>query len=77
MLYKVKIRRVEYYSATLLVEADDPRAAEARVDDAWQDSDALWEKVTDNADDTKTEFTCEGEATQEDVNKFDYVERYL
>ena len=75
--FKVSIKRVEYYSGTVIVEAENAEQAKAKVEDAWQKDTALYEDVTDNIDDSVTDFTCQGEAVDKDERKYDHIEKYL
>lgn len=68
--YKVVVKRVEYYSLGVVVEADSEKEAEEKVDTAWNKNDYLYEKCTDTFNDVQTDITCSGIATETDVNVF-------
>ena len=66
MKFKVNIYRTEIYSENVLVEAATEDEAEARVREAWQVSEALYERVTDCIMDSETDFHTVGVATKEE-----------
>ena len=68
--YKVEIRRVERYSTSVVVEAGSPDAACAMVERKWNEDDELYELVTDVFDESSTDITTIGLATEDDVNNY-------
>ena len=66
MKFKVNIYRTKIYSENVLVEAATEEEAEAKVREAWQVSEALYERVTDCIMDSETDFHAVGVATEEE-----------
>lgn len=67
--YIVIIRRVEYYEDAVVVDAKSEVEAVERVEREWEESDYLYEQVTDMQYDSDTQFHCEGKASKEDIKK--------
>lgn len=65
--FKVRITHVEYYDYDVVVEAGDQDGAIEKVEKEWQDDDYLYEKATDCATESKTDFWKLGLATDEDT----------
>ncbi len=70
MQHKVTINRVEKYSMTLVVEADSKEDAVAKVKGEWEKDDDLLHELTENYDDTDTQFDYAGKASEEDRRRF-------
>ena len=68
--YKVTIKRVEYYSMTIVVDAKDIDEAKAKTQDEWDNSDYLYDRLQDCVDDSSTEFIAAGVAQESDINNF-------
>ena len=72
--YKVVIKRVEYYSLGVVVEAGSEKEAEEKVNAAWEEDNYLYEKCTDTFDDVQMDITCSGIATETDINAFKQID---
>ena len=68
--YKFEIKRVERYSLTVVVDADIPDDALKKVEEQFLEDDYLYEKLTDSADDTITDFRYDGVATEQAETNF-------
>ena len=68
--YKVKITRVEYYSMTVVVEAENLDEAIEKTEKKWEHDEYLYERLQDFQDDTETKFHKCGLASESDINKF-------
>lgn len=55
--YLITVQRVEKSSATFAVEAPSARKAREKMEKAWEADDWVYEKTTDNFDDTSTRFS--------------------
>ena len=67
--FKVAIKRVEYYSGLLLVEAENETEAQQKAEKAWADDvndDYIYGHVTDCMDDAETTISVEGTAGEND-----------
>jgi uncharacterized protein YgiB involved in biofilm formation len=69
MKYKVTIKRVEYYSLGVIVEAASHEAAIEKVEKEYDKDDYLYEKLTDCPDDTDGDYNCEA-AKESDIDNF-------
>lgn len=65
--YKFIIKRIEYYSQAVVVDAENEEGAREKLEGAWLEDDLLYEKTTDCLDDADTGFISEGPATEEDI----------
>lgn len=72
--YKIEIRRVEYYSYAVVVEANNQNEAVKKVEKAWENDPSLYEKVTDNFDDTRTQFIRRGRIAEPESNYYRHIE---
>ena len=68
--YTVTIKRVEYYSYSVIVKAKTKKEALEKLDKKWQEDDYLYEKLTDCMDDARTRFICNSPATEQDKTYF-------
>ena len=68
--FKVQITRIEKFYNTVVVEAKSARDAKKKVMEQWEEDDYLYEKTTDNINDSRTSFKAVGEANDIDENKF-------
>ncbi|MBR1434007.1 MAG: hypothetical protein IJ584_02720 [Bacteroidales bacterium] len=73
MKHKLTIRRVEYYSMSVIVEADSKAEAIAILQKKWEKDDSLLYEMTEQADDTSTRFQYGGKASENDINKFPQI----
>jgi len=68
--FKVFIRRVEYYSMSVVVDAENIEEATAKTQKEYLEEDYLFESITDFLDDASTEFVGCGLASEQDINQF-------
>lgn len=54
--FRVDISHTERFRGNVIVDASSPEEARKKVEQAWQDSEYLYEKVTDYAWDMDTQF---------------------
>lgn len=73
--YKVTIRRVEKYSYSVIVDAENPQQAKEAVEKKWDKDDRLYERVTEYADDTRTTISEGKKANEQDINRFPELEK--
>lgn len=73
--YKVTIRRVEKYSYSVIVDAENPQQAKETVEKKWDKDDRLYERVTEYADDTRTTISEGKKANEQDINRFPELEK--
>lgn len=69
MKYKVIIKRVEFYSLRVIVEADSAEAAIEKVKKEYDKDDYLYDKLTDCPDDVVSDYDCE-RAKDSDIDNF-------
>ena len=69
MKYKVTIKRVEYYSLGVIVEADSIEAATEKVQKEYDKDDYLYDKLVACPDDVMADYDCEV-AKESDINGF-------
>lgn len=68
--YKVTIRRMEKYSCSVIVDAENPQQAKEAVEKKWDEDDRLYECVTDYVDDARTTISEGKKANEQDINRF-------
>ena len=72
--WKVSIKRVEYYSTSVVVEAKDHKEAVEKVQKKWDEDLELYDEVTDTFDDASTDFYICGLASENEIKDLTNIE---
>ena len=75
MKYKVTIKRVEYYSLGVIVEADSADDAIKKVSKAEGECSNIGDDLTDGFDDASTDYEAET-ASENDIKDFKDLKDY-
>lgn len=71
--FRVNIFRTEYFRGAVVVKASSAEEARKKVEQEWQDSERLYEIITDCPWDSETQFDTAYPATERDIKECIYI----